>query len=46
MTHSGRCIISDGGKLENVLVVPDFKYDLISVSQLSRQLKCSVRFFS
>lgn len=40
VTHSGSC-----GKLDNVLVVPDFKYDLLSVSQLTRQLQCSVCFF-
>lgn len=34
-----------GDSLENVLVVPAFKFDLLSVSQITRQLKCSVNFF-
>lgn len=46
VTHSGNCSIPSSGVLENVLVVPDFKYNLLSVSQLTRQLRCSVRFFS
>lgn len=45
VTHSGSCMIPDGGALVNVLVVPEFKHDLLSVSQLTRQLKCSVHFF-
>ncbi|XP_015159917.1 uncharacterized protein [Solanum tuberosum] len=45
MTHSGSCVIQTGGELENVLVVPEFKHDLMSVSQLTRHLNCSVHFF-
>lgn len=37
VTHSGRY-----GELDNVLVVFEFKYDLLLVSQLTRQLQCSV----
>uniref|UniRef100_A0A0V0GTT8 Putative ovule protein n=1 Tax=Solanum chacoense TaxID=4108 RepID=A0A0V0GTT8_SOLCH len=32
VTHSGNCLIEDDDLLEDVLVVPDFKYDLLSVS--------------
>lgn len=32
VTHSGSCMIRDDGILEDVLVVPDFKYDMLSVS--------------
>lgn len=45
VTHSRNCLMPSGGMLRNVLVVPDFKYNLLSVSQLTRQLKCSVDFF-
>ncbi|XP_049386222.1 uncharacterized protein LOC125850410 [Solanum stenotomum] len=40
ITHSCSCRV-----LENVLVVPDFKHDLLSVSQLNKQLKYYVCFF-
>lgn len=29
VTHSGSCVIPAAGVLENVLVVHDFKYDLL-----------------
>lgn len=45
VTYSGSCMILAGGMLKNVLAVPEFKYDLSSVSQLTTQLKCPVRFF-
>jgi len=45
VTHSGNCKISADDVLENVLVVPNFKYNLLSVSKLTRQLNCSVHFF-
>lgn len=45
ITHTGSYRWDNGDVLANVLVVPDFKYNLISVSQLTRHLHCSVRFF-
>lgn len=45
VTHSGSCRTPGGGLLENILVIPAFKFDLLLVSQLTRQLKCSVNFF-
>lgn len=45
VTHYGNCVIGDGDLLEDILVVLDFKYDLLSISQMTRQLKCSVSFF-
>lgn len=45
VTHVGECKVVSDGILKNVLVVPEFKYDLLSVSQLTRQLRCSVNFF-
>lgn len=33
------------GTLKNVLVVLDFKHNLLSVSQMTRELRCSVHFF-
>lgn len=32
ITHIGNCLIPSGGMLKNVLVVSDFKYNLLSVS--------------
>ena len=45
VTQIGSCKVSIGDTLTNLLVVPDFKYDFLSVSQLTRQLNCSVNFF-
>ena len=45
VTQICSCKVSIGDTLTNVLAVPDFKYDLLSVSQLTRQLNCSVNFF-
>ena len=45
VTHSGSYKTLGGDLLKNVLVVPTFKFDLLSVSQLTKQLHCSVNFF-
>ena len=42
VTHSGSYKTLGGDLLKNVLVVPTFKFDLLSVSQLTKQLHCSV----
>lgn len=38
VTHSGSYEIPDCSTLKNILVIPDFKHDLLSTSQLIRQL--------
>lgn len=45
VSHTGCCSIGNGRMLDNVLVVPAFKHNLLSVSKLTRQLNCSVNFF-
>ncbi|XP_075112628.1 uncharacterized protein LOC107785721 [Nicotiana tabacum] len=40
--HVGSSYLSDVDKLENVLHVPDFKFNLMSVSKLTRDLRCAV----
>lgn len=45
VSHTGCCSTVDGKILDNVLVVPAFKHNLLSVSKLTRQLNCSVNFF-
>lgn len=45
VSHIGCCDAFDKRTLENVLVVPDFKHNLLSVSKLTKQLHCSVNFF-
>nr|AAU93584.2 Polyprotein, putative [Solanum demissum] len=44
VTYIGDYSMPGGDSLENVLVVHAFK-DLLSVSQITRQLKCSINFF-
>jgi len=43
--YQGRCHISNDCTIENVLYVPDFKYNLMSVSKMTKELQCSVLFF-
>lgn len=31
--------------MKNILYVPDFRFNLLSVSKLTRELSCSVNFF-
>lgn len=45
VTHTGDCDITTGESIKNVLVVPAFNCDLLSVYQITRQLKCSINFF-
>ncbi|OIT39815.1 hypothetical protein A4A49_63698, partial [Nicotiana attenuata] len=42
--HIGSSFLSDFDKLENVLHVPDFKFNLMSVSKLTRDLSCAAIF--
>ncbi|OIT20774.1 hypothetical protein A4A49_64350, partial [Nicotiana attenuata] len=45
ISHIGKAIILDKEELYDVLFVPEFKFNLLSVSKLARQLLCSVNFF-
>ena len=46
ITHTGTIHISASLILYNVLHVPDFQFNLISVSCLVRSLRCAAHFFS
>ncbi|KAJ0800174.1 putative RNA-directed DNA polymerase [Helianthus annuus] len=41
----GEYVLPGGAKVKNVLYIPDFKCNLLSVSRLSRDLQCVVSFF-
>ncbi|XP_055835272.1 uncharacterized protein LOC129903760 [Solanum dulcamara] len=45
VTHTGDCEIIDGHTISNVLYIPDFRYNLLSVSKITKELSCSVNFF-
>lgn len=45
VSHIDYCNTISGDMLDNILVVPAFKHKLFSISQLTRQLNCSVNFF-
>ncbi|KAH0692735.1 hypothetical protein KY285_019832 [Solanum tuberosum] len=45
VTHVGSCALGDNGIISNVLYLPDFQYNLMSVSKLTKELGCSVTFF-
>ncbi|KAI3507425.1 hypothetical protein L1887_22411 [Cichorium endivia] len=41
----GDCTLSGGNKINEVLYIPDFNCNLLSVSRLSKELQCVVSFF-
>lgn len=41
----GRYKLDNGNTITNVLCIPEFKHNLLSVSKLTRDLKCVVTFF-
>ena len=45
ITHIGSCNITFQNTLRNVLLIPEFKFNLLSVSQITKDLKCVVCFF-
>ncbi|KAK8348906.1 hypothetical protein V6Z11_A06G109600, partial [Gossypium hirsutum] len=45
ITHTGSCTISPDIKLANVLYIPDFRYNLLSISKLTKDLHCFVSFY-
>lgn len=45
VTHVGSCALSDRSIISNVFYLPEFKYNLMSVSKLTKELECSVTFF-
>ena len=45
VSHLGSCSLSPRRFISNVLHIPEFKYNLLSVSQITKELGCSVTFF-
>ncbi|XP_070041256.1 uncharacterized protein [Nicotiana tomentosiformis] len=45
ITHTGDAVVLGNKTIEGVMYVPDFKFNLLSVSKLTRQLCCSVGFY-
>jgi len=43
--HVGNAVILENCRLKNVLHVPDFRFNLLSVSKLTKDLKCMVSFY-
>ena len=41
----GTCTLPNGSEIRDVLYVPDFTCNLLSVSRLTKGLKCAVTFF-
>ncbi|XP_019260764.1 PREDICTED: uncharacterized protein LOC109238744 [Nicotiana attenuata] len=44
-THIGTSTLTDQDTITNVFYIPQFKYNQLSVSKLTKKLKCSVAFF-
>jgi len=45
VSHTGLCKISPRSVITNVYHIPEFKYNLLSVSKVTKELNCSVTFF-
>ncbi|XP_049398958.1 uncharacterized protein LOC125862879 [Solanum stenotomum] len=45
VSHVGCCALSTRSVITNALHLPDFNYNLLSVSQITNELGCSVTFF-
>ena len=45
ISHIGESLVLTDKTVNGVLFIPEFKYNLLSVSQLTKQLKCAVIFF-
>ena len=45
ISHIGKCQFSGGNFIKNVLCVPTFKFNLLSVSKLTKELKCCAEIF-
>ncbi|KAH0692105.1 hypothetical protein KY285_019202 [Solanum tuberosum] len=45
ITQSGNCQLNGGDVVHNVLCVPTFQFNLLSVSKLTRELNCCAIFF-
>ncbi|XP_019232509.1 PREDICTED: uncharacterized protein LOC109213202 [Nicotiana attenuata] len=45
VSHSGNTTVLKDHNISDVLFIPDFKYTLLSVSQLTKELQCLVAFF-
>lgn len=44
-TYVGSCGLSARSLITNVFHIPNFKYNLLSVSKLTKKLRCSITFF-
>ncbi|KAL2906780.1 Retrovirus-related Pol polyprotein from transposon RE2 [Bienertia sinuspersici] len=44
VTHKGKVILNDFLTLDNVLFIPEFQYNLISVHMLCKELGCNIIF--
>ncbi|XP_070054809.1 uncharacterized protein [Nicotiana tomentosiformis] len=45
ITHTGDAIVMETQRITNVLRVPDFKFNLLSMSKLTKELYCSACFY-
>lgn len=44
VSHVGTSCVFDNQNISNVLFLPDFKYNLLSVSKITKELQCMVSF--
>jgi len=45
ITHTGSSSLTKHDTLNNVLLIPEFKFNLLSVSKMTKDLQCVVSFF-
>ena len=45
ITHTGSSNMTSQDIINNVLLIPDFKFSLLSVSKITKDLQCAVCFY-
>lgn len=45
ISHTGKSKLTSSLSIDNVLYIPSFKHNLLSVSQLTKSLNCSLTFY-
>ncbi|XP_075092494.1 retrovirus-related Pol polyprotein from transposon RE1 [Nicotiana tabacum] len=45
VSHKETSLVLRNNNISNVLYIPEFKYNLLSISQLTKELQCMVAFF-
>lgn len=45
VTNMGSCNVANAGRIDNVLYLPEFKHNLLSVSKITKEINCCAIFY-